>query len=136
MQANDTTTDDVVVILGDLGQERRDLGRQVRDERDPLPISERDPDTPALRRESPKGWTAGFRLRALKHRATKHGFARQALAVRYQDGGVDYRYLEVRDTTPDFARSPRYAMWVTEFGGHHVKLTEDEALQLLAEAPE
>ena len=53
MQANDTTAeDDVTAILQDQGADRRELGRQLRAERDPLPITERDPDTPALRREA------------------------------------------------------------------------------------
>jgi len=126
--------DDIVVILGDLGQERRDLAEAVRRERYPTADEvrrERDPDTPALRRERGR-ISPARRLEALRHQAAKRSFARQMLAVRYRkDGGVDCRYIEVRDTTPHWARTARYSVWVQEFSGGHRAITEEEALELL-----
>ena len=125
----------MLVILGDLGQERRRLAEAVLRERYPTADEvrrERDPDTPALRRERGR-ISPERRLEALRHRAAKHGYARQMLAVRYRkDGGVDCRYIEVRDTTPHWARTARYSMWVQEFSSGHTAITEEEALDLLA----
>ena len=50
-----STEDEVLAILQEQGADRRELGRQLRAERDPLDsklLGERDPDTPALRREA------------------------------------------------------------------------------------
>ena len=50
-----STEDDVLAILQEAGVDWREMGRQLRAERDPLDaklLGERDPDTPALRREA------------------------------------------------------------------------------------
>ena len=128
-----------MTLLGDLGEERRELGEALRRERDPQPITERDPDTPELRRERPaRPISAERRLRSLQHKATLRGFARQNIAIRYRHDGAppDVMYIEVRDTTPWFQRTARYSMWVQEFSGSHRALTEAEALDLLARLPQ
>jgi len=54
MQRHDTPPDELVLILVDLGEERRELAEAVRRERDPDAAAirrERDPNTRALRRE-------------------------------------------------------------------------------------
>ena len=76
-------SDDVTAILQDQGADRREMGRLLRAERDPLDaklLGERDPDTPALRRELSRGER---RLQELEAEARAKGWAVDKEALIY-----------------------------------------------------
>ena len=52
LKGDSSTPDDALHQLAAIGAARRSMGERLMRERDPLPLGERDLDTPALRREA------------------------------------------------------------------------------------
>ena len=136
-----STEDEVLAILQEQGADRRELGRQLRAERDPLDsklLGERDPDTPALRREA----SLEARLETLEALTREEPgrayvslpgeWGRVLFVVKERDRFVGYEYGGAEIWT-----RPSGELEYFMAGPLGVqRLSRDGALALLAEAPE